>query len=138
MTVNYTNKVSYDDYVELIKSAEWKTLSRAQIEKSLAGSAYLSCANIDSKTIGIARLISDNSCHGLLLDVIVLPEHMNKGIGRTLVNNVVSYVKSTLMGDEQFLIELLPSAGKRNFYLKCGFKYKPEKMDGMYLWVKKD
>lgn len=42
-----------------------------------------------------------------------------------------------LEDNEQILIELCPAYGKRKFYLDCGFKYKPENMDGMYLWIKK-
>lgn len=34
-------------------------------------------------------------------------------------------------------IELTPTAGKEVFYEKAGFKYKPEKITGMYLWIKK-
>lgn len=34
-------------------------------------------------------------------------------------------------------IELTPTAGNEGFYEKAGFKYKPEKITGMYLWIKK-
>ena len=40
--------------------------------------------------------------------------------------------------NKEFLIELCPTMGKREFYKHCGFKYKPENMDGMYLWIKKN
>ena len=35
------------------------------------------------------------------------------------------------------LIELASSAGNEGFYQKAGFKYKPEVMTGMYLWIEK-
>ncbi len=137
MDITYNNTISYEDYCKLVLSAGWKTLSESQVKKSLLGTTYLTCANYEGNAVGIAKLITDNSCHGLLFDVIVLPEFMNKGIGRQLVGNILNYIKSTLNNGEKFLLELLPSAGKRNFYLNCGFKYKPEKMDGMYLWIEK-
>ena len=34
-------------------------------------------------------------------------------------------------------IELTPTAGKEGFYQKAGFKYKPEVITGMYLWIQK-
>ena len=38
---------------------------------------------------------------------------------------------------EKMQIELTPTAGNEKFYKKAGFKYKPEVITGMYLWVKK-
>lgn len=137
MEITYNNEINLQDYRVLIDSAGWKELSDKQITNSLNGTTFYVCANHNGHAVGIARLITEGSAHGLLFDVIVLPEFGNQGIGRTLVAKVKEYVLSTLSEGEQFLIELLPSAGKRNFYLNCGFKYKPEKMDGMYLWLKK-
>lgn len=34
-------------------------------------------------------------------------------------------------------IELTPTAGNEHFYQKAGFKYNPDKITGMYLWIKK-
>ena len=34
-------------------------------------------------------------------------------------------------------IELTPTAGNEAFYAKAGFKYRPDKITGMYLWIKK-
>ncbi len=34
-------------------------------------------------------------------------------------------------------IELTPTAGNEGFYQKAGFKYKPDVITGMYLWIKK-
>lgn len=38
---------------------------------------------------------------------------------------------------EKMQIELTPTAGNEEFYKKAGFKYKPDVITGMYLWVKK-
>lgn len=137
MPIKYNSEISIHDYYDLINDAGWRKLSESQVKKSLQNSAYTTVAHAEGKAVGIARLISDHSCHGLLHDVIVLKEFRGKGIGRKLVENVLNYIKNTLNPGEMFIIELLPSAGKRDFYLRCGFKYKPEKMDGMYLWIEK-
>ena len=34
-------------------------------------------------------------------------------------------------------IELTPTEGNEEFYKKAGFKYKPEVITGMYLWIEK-
>lgn len=38
---------------------------------------------------------------------------------------------------EKILIELTLTAGNEAFYQKAGFKYKPDVITGMYLWIKK-
>ena len=38
---------------------------------------------------------------------------------------------------EKMQIELTPTAGNEVFYQKAGFKYKPDVITGMYLWIKK-
>ena len=32
---------------------------------------------------------------------------------------------------------LLEYRKNREFYIKCGMKYKPENQDGVYVWIKK-
>lgn len=137
MNLNFVNEITVEDYKKLLKSADWKVLSDKQHQKALDNSMFLSVAKVDEKVVGIARLVGDYGTHGLIADVVVLPEYRGKKIGRQLIENIVKYVTDFLDEDEQFLIELLPENGKRNFYLNCGFKYKPENLDGMYLWIKK-
>ena len=45
--------------------------------------------------------------------------------------------KQTLKEGELFQIEATPTSGNRDFYIKCGMKYKPENQDGTYIWIKK-
>lgn len=137
MKIDIVDNISLADYKILLESAGWKLLSDKQHQKALDNSMYLSTAIIDNKVVGFARLVGDNSTHGLLCDVVVLPDYQRKGIGKMLTSSIKEKVYNNLEENEQFLIELLPAAGKRDFYIACGFKYKPENMDGMYLWVKK-
>jgi len=130
--------VDTNEYMKLLKSAGWKILSTNQHRRALDNSMVVAVAYDNDKVVGIARLVGDNATHGLICDVVVLPEYQGKGIGKKLVLNLVAEVKQNLKEREQFLIELLPEFGKREFYIKCGFKYKPENMDGMYLWIKND
>lgn len=137
MNLQFDNKINLADYKKLLRSANWKVLSDRQHQKALDNSMFLSVAKVDNNIVGIARLVGDYGTHGLLCDVVVLPEYQKKKIGRQLIQDIITQVSNFLDSDEQFLIELLPEYGKRDFYLNCGFKYKPENMDGMYLWIKK-
>lgn len=135
--IKNNKEVDVNEYIKLLKSADWKILSISQHQKALDNSMIVSVSYDDDKVVGIARLVGDYSTHGLICDVVVLPEYQGKGIGKRMVINIIDEVKNNLNEGEQFLIELLPASGKRDFYIKCGFKYKPENMDGMYLWIKK-
>lgn len=137
MKIINNKNILVSDYIRLIESAGWKVLSNDQHERSLSNSMIVMTACDCSEVVGIARLVGDNATHGLICDVVVLPEYRGMGIGKKLVVGIVDEVYKNLDDGEQFLIELLPENGKRDFYIKCGFKYKPEAMDGMYLWVKK-
>lgn len=137
MNLSFVNKINVEDYKRLIKSAGWKILSDKQHQKALEHSMFLSVAKVGEEVVGIARLVGDYGTHGLIADVVVLPEYQGKKIGRQLINNIIKHVSDFLEEGEQFLIELLPENSKRNFYLNCGFKYKPENLDGMYLWINK-
>lgn len=134
----YDNNIDITDYKNLIKSADWKILSDKQLRNALDNSMYISVAKVNNKVVGMARLVGDYGTHGLLVDVVVLPQFQKQGIGKQIIKNILDNVYNSLDENEQFLIELLPANGKRDFYLKCGFKYKPENMDGMYLWIKKE
>ena len=137
MNLKYLDTIELEDYKQLLISAEWKVLSDKQLSNALKNTMFISCCVDNEKVVGVARIVGDYSVHGVLCDVVVLKEYRHLGIGRKLVNNIKDKVYEMLEENEQFLIELLPAYGKREFYLGCGFKYKPEYMDGMYLWIKK-
>ncbi len=138
MEYELVDDLSLEDYKKLLASASWKVLSDYQHQKALENSMYLSVVKVNQEVVGMARLIGDYGTHGLLADVVVLPPYQGKGLGRALVSSIQEKVYRDLKPHEQFLIELLPAYGKREFYQKCGFRYKPENMDGMYLWIKKE
>ena len=132
------NKIAVNDYKALLNGEGWKTVSNEQHQRSLDNSMYISVGKINNNIVGMARLVGDNNVRGLLCDVVVKEEYRNNGYGEILVKDIMQKVKENLKEDERFLIELCPSNGRRNFYKRCGFKWKPENMDGMYLWIKNE
>lgn len=136
MNLTYKDKISVADYKNLLIDCGWKILSDKQLQKSLDNSMVVISAYDSNLAVGMARLVGDFSTHGLLVDVMVLKEYRHLGVGRTLISMIINNIKASLDDGEEFLVELLPASGKREFYQKCGFKYKPEDMDGMYLWIK--
>ncbi len=132
------NNLTYEEYVDIIKTVGWKCPSKRLLEKSLSNS-ITSKYVINNETVGMARLVTDYGYIALIADVIVKPEYQGNGIGTKLINNLLERVKSSLEDGEAMMIQLLAAHGKKNFYKQFGFKDKKEVVEcGMYMWLEKN
>lgn len=137
MNIKLENNISPEEFLEVIKSIGWKTYSKEQISKALKNTMYIVKATIDNKIVGMGRVIGDKSIACMLSDICVKPEFQGKGIGLKIVLELKRLIEQNINDGEKMLVELTPTAGNEEFYKKAGFKYKPEKITGMYLWVEK-
>ena len=129
--------ISVDEFLEMVESVGWNTYSKEQIEKALKNTMYMVKTIVDGKLAGIGRVVGDYSIVCMLSDICVKPEFQGRGIGLKIVNELKRLIESNVKEGEKIQIELTPTAGNEPFYEKAGFKYKPEKITGMYLWIKK-
>lgn len=130
-------KISIDEFLDVIESVGFKTYSKEQVEKALENTMYMVKATCNGKVVGIGRVVGDFSIVCCLTDICVKPEYQGKGIGSKIVNKLKNMIEEGVKVGEKMQIELTPTAGNEEFYKKAGFKYKPEKITGMYLWIKK-
>jgi ribosomal protein S18 acetylase RimI-like enzyme len=65
--------------------------------------------------IGFGRAISDDVYQAAIYDCAVLPEFQGKGIGKTIMDNILSQVSHCN-------VILYASPGKEGFYQKHGFR----------------
>lgn len=132
------NNLTYEEYVDIIKTVGWKCPAKRLLEKSLSNS-LTSKYVINNETVGMARLVTDYGYIALIADVIVKPEYQGNGIGKKLINNLLKRAQFLLEDGEKMMIQLLAADGKRMFYKQFGFKDKPEVVEcGMYMWLEKD
>jgi len=59
-----------------------------------------------------------------------------KGYGKKVLTTLLNLVQENLKEGELFQVEATPTNGNREFYIKCGMKYKKENQDGVYIWQK--
>ena len=131
------NKLTIDEYYKLLDALNWKRPSERLLKISLDNGINVKYV-LDSKTIGMARFVTDGGYAGLIMDVIVLPDYQGNGYGTELIKYLVDYLKSNLQEGEELMIQLLSAPGKQHFYSKFGFRVKKEVAeDGMYMWLKK-
>ena len=137
--MNYIIKkeINVEDFLRLREGLGWKNLSKKQLTKAISGSMInLSIFN-DNECVGIGRVVGDNALKGMLTDIMVSKKYQKQGIGKLIVTTLIDDIEKILEEGEQFQLEASPTEGNRDFYIKCGMKYKPENQDGVYLWIKK-
>lgn len=132
------NTLTYEEYIDIISSIGWKYPPKRLLELSLKNSMTVKY-KIEEKTVGMARLVTDNGYIALVADVIVKPEYQGQGIGKKMIENLLFRAKETLEEGEAMMIQLLAADGKMEFYKKFGFKDKKEVVEaGMYMWLNKN
>lgn len=137
MDVKIEYTISVDEFLEMIESVGWNTYSREQIVQALKNTMYMLKVTMDGELVGIGRVVGDYSIVCMLTDICVKPKFQGKGIGAKIVKELKRLIEVNIKDGDKMQIELTPTAGNESFYEKLGFKYKPEKITGMYLWIKK-
>ena len=137
MDLKLSYSFSSDEFLEMIESVGWKTYSKAQIEKALENTMYMVKATVNGQLAGIGRVVGDYSIVCMLTDICVKPKFQGKGVGSAIVKELKKLIEENVSSGEKMQIELTPTAGNESFYQKAGFKYKPDVITGMYLWIKK-
>ena len=137
MEIKLEYSISTNEFLEVVEAVGWKTYSEEQITKALRNTMYMVKATVDGKLAGIGRVVGDFSIVCMLSDICVKPEFQGKGIGLKIVNELKRLIEDGVKEGEKMQIELTPTAGNEEFYKRAGFKYKPDVITGMYLWIKK-
>lgn len=125
------------EFLEIVESVGFKSYSESQVEKALNNTMYMVKASVNGNLAGIGRVVGDGSIACMLTSISVKPEFQKQGIGLRIVERLKRMVEDGVKPGERIQIELTPTAGNEKFYMKAGFKYKPEKVTGMYLWIEK-
>lgn len=137
MNIHLDYSFSTNEFLEMVQSVGWKTYSKLQVEKALKNTMYMVKATVDGKLAGIGRVVGDYSIVCILTDICVKPEFQGHGIGLKITTELKRLIENNIAEGEKMQIELTPTAGNETFYEKAGFKYNPDKITGMYLWIKK-
>lgn len=137
MNIKISHTMTKDEFLEVISSVGFNTYSDEQVIKALNNTMYMVKVEVDNELAGIGRVVGDYSIVCCLSDICVKPKFQKKGIGLIIINELRKMIEDGVKEGEKMQVELTPTAGNEGFYEKGGFKYKPEKITGMYLWIKK-
>lgn len=137
MEYKIENTITVEEFIEMVESVGWKTYSIEQVKKALINTMYMVKISYNNELVGIGRVVGDYSIVCMLTDICVKPKFQRKGIGLIIVNELKKMIEDGVKVGDKIQIELTPTAGNEEFYKKAGFKYKPDVITGMYLWIKK-
>ena len=130
-------KITGKEFNDMRVCVGWKEANIEQLDKALENSMIVIGIYEDDELVALGRLVGDYYFKALLSDIIVKPEYQGKGYGKLVVTKIVEMAKDNMNDGDILCIEGSPTKGNLDFYLKCGFKYKPEIQDGIYIWLKK-
>lgn len=104
-----------ESMMRLYDKTELKRTDRQIVDRAFKKSyAVASCWQSD-RLIGIGRMISDGEMYSAIFDVVVDPDHQKQGVGRKIMNSLISAAPQTC-------IHLTSTFGNETFYYKLGFK----------------
>jgi len=126
MNITYTNTISVEDCNKLRNSAGWPQMHSDQIKIGLKNSAFIIAAKDGETTIGMARIVSDGGYVVFIVDVLVLPEYQRKGIGKTMMGEIMEYIRDNLKDGYCIQVDLMAAKGKERFYEEFGFVKRPD------------
>lgn len=138
MKVKYVNALSIEDYNNLRKTVGWKEVSDRKAKIGLEKSTFIVVAIIDNKPIGMARIVGDGGYFMLIVDVVVLPQWQGHGIGKSLMEQVMTYIDQSTHEDENVFVSLIAAPQRDSFYEQFGFRRCPEgdlMGTGMYQYI---
>lgn len=119
-----------EQFEELFLTTGWNNsyqLSADDLMKAVENSWYCYSAYDANQLVGFGRVICDGVVHALIIDLIVHPDYQQLGLGKKILNQLVTKCKEHRVRD----IQLFSAKNKAAFYKKCGFTMRPDISPGM-------
>ena len=110
------------DAFMLLWNAVWDGCpSREQVTAALAHSIYRAAVYDGDRIVGMARMIGDLGMCYYIKDVIVHPDYQGRGVGRMLIETMLTFIRTHGVPGTDIAVELCAMPDKMAFYEKFGF-----------------
>lgn len=117
------------DYMALRLEAGLSGKSKEAAEIGLRNSLFALSIYDGNTLIGMGRIIGDGGAFFQVVDIAVKPSYQGKGLGKTIMNEVMSYLdQNTYEGSYVSLLADLPAD---QLYKQFGFEYTYPRSCGM-------
>jgi len=116
-------QVTVDEFMDLRQSVGWGLPDRASIRVGLKNTIFSVCVERKGKLVGYGRVVGDGGFTVYIQDVIVKPEYQRQGVGLSIMNSIMDYVKANYC--KGTYVGLMASLGRETFYKRFGFIERP-------------
>jgi len=130
--IKHEKKLEPEQIQRIYMSVGWQYRKISDIKSALAGSFLVTSAWKDETMIGFARAAGDGVFSVTIWDVVVRPEFQKRGIGKLLINSMLTKLNDCGIP----LITLYSELDKINFYSKLGFETYSKNIISMYKYNK--
>lgn len=136
--ITFTHTITIEEYNKLRASVDFITIRPNRAATALNNSLYTLIAMDGTKPVGMARVVGDGGYVYFICDVIVRPEYQSNGLGRCIIETILSWLKDQVNDGETIMVNLMSAMNKEPFYEKLGFNKRPfgNHGSGMSLWLK--
>ncbi|AAM04351.1 TPA: GNAT family N-acetyltransferase [Methanosarcina acetivorans] len=131
-TVYKESPPTRQEYSLLFSSTGWTQIlkiSEDDLKKVFENTWYWITAYQERNIVGVGRLLSDGALYALICDIIVMPDHQNRGIGTEILTRLVKKCQESNIRR----VWLFAAPEKARFYEKHGFFIRPDEAPGMQL-----
>ena len=115
------NTLSAEEFVLLWESVWGQGPSIEQTRLAMDNTLFRVSIYDGERIVAMARAIGDKGLCYYIKDVIVLPEYQGKGLGRMLINELLSFINENGVPETNIFVELCAMPDKIPFYEKFGF-----------------
>uniref|UniRef100_UPI0008296306 GNAT family N-acetyltransferase n=1 Tax=Streptobacillus notomytis TaxID=1712031 RepID=UPI0008296306 len=110
------NALNAEDYLNLHEKCGFKEYKKKDVITAIKNHLFDAVLLIEEEVIGMIRIVGDNKIVFFIKDLMILPEHRNKGYGRLLLNSALEYIsKNACKGA---YIGLMSTVNHEAFYEK--------------------
>ena len=118
MNIQYRDScdnVNWDDVSHIFSLMGWGNRPSELLKAAFHKSSFVRFAYVGDELVGMGRTVDDGAFYGWVVDLAILPEYQNKGVGSLILNELEHELKS-------YLTTLLTAVrGKGEFYEKHGW-----------------
>ena len=122
---------STEDYQRLRAAVGWSPFQPDAASRGLRADLFGVALLHGSEVVGCGRVVGDGAVYFYLQDIIVLPEHRNRGLGALIMDAVMGFIQREAAPGA--FIGLMAAEGVERFYEPYGFRRRGEEQPGMGL-----
>jgi GNAT superfamily N-acetyltransferase len=118
------------EYHKLRIAVGWECMDLESTEKGLRNSLFSVCVFHKREVIGYGRVIGDGAIFFYIQDIMVLPEHQRKGVGRMIMRVIMDFLNAHAR--QYTFVGLMAAKGASRFHEKFGFAARAPDRPGMF------